>query len=154
MIATNYRKYPQAMALQLVLDFGRVLVWATKRPTTKALRAIRALRGAAFKAAGRIAYPETKTCPSWVKVAQRLARELAELVKEAQRRLPEEAGQDGTDKPSTSARPYRLGRHLTAARPEVYLMDGGWYRVCRHADQWPQWLHGANDFDAGFERND
>ena len=87
MIAANYRKHPEAMALQMVLPFGRLLIWALPRPTTRALRAIRAARGAAFKAAGRIASPETKTCPAWAREAAKKARELGRLVKEACRWL-------------------------------------------------------------------
>lgn len=87
MIAANYRKHPEAMALQMVLPFGRALVWALDRPTTRALRAIRAARAAAFKAAGRVAYPEKKTIPAWTREAARKARELGRLVKEACRWL-------------------------------------------------------------------
>lgn len=56
MIASNYRKHPQAMALQLVLDFGHALIWHV-RPTTRWGRALRAARAALAKARGRIAYP-------------------------------------------------------------------------------------------------
>lgn len=83
MIATNFRKYPEAMALQLPLPFGRVLVWALDRPTTRVLRSIRAARGAAFKAAGRVKYPEKKSTPSWAKEAARKARELARSVRQS-----------------------------------------------------------------------
>lgn len=83
MIASNYRKHPEAMALQLVLPFGRVLKWATSRPTTRILRAIRAARGQAFKVAGRIAYPVKKSTPQWWKDAKRASKRLAEAVKNA-----------------------------------------------------------------------
>lgn len=83
MIATNYRKFPEAMALQMPLPFGRVLVWALGRPTTRVLRAIRAARGTAFKAAGRVKYPEKKSTPSWAKEAARKARELARSVRQS-----------------------------------------------------------------------
>ncbi len=83
MIAANYRKHPEALALQLPLQFGRLLVWALGRPTTRALRAIRAARGAAFKAAGRVKYPEKKSTPSWAKEAARKARELARSVRQS-----------------------------------------------------------------------
>ena len=83
MIAANYRKHPEALALQLPLQFGRLLVWATGRPTTRVLRAIRAARGAAFKAAGRVKYPEKKSTPSWAKEAARKARELARSVRQS-----------------------------------------------------------------------
>lgn len=81
MIAANFRRYPEAMARQLVLPFGRLLVWALPRPTTRVLRAIRTARGAAFKAAGRIAYPERKPVPQWWKDARRASRALAMRVK-------------------------------------------------------------------------
>lgn len=87
MIAANYRKYPQAMALQWPLPFGRVQVWALPRPTTRILRKIRALRGAAFKQIGRIVYPEKKTVPTWAKTASKKVRELGKAVKEACMRL-------------------------------------------------------------------
>lgn len=87
MIAANYRKFPDALALQMPLQFGRLLVWATSRPTTGALRAIRAARGAAFKAAGRVAYPVKKSTPAWAKEAARKARELAKQVRQSCRSL-------------------------------------------------------------------
>jgi hypothetical protein len=83
MIAANYRKFPEAMALQWPLPFGRALVWALKRPTQRILRKIRADRAAAFKAAGRIKYPEKKVTPAWFKAAKRTAKILAKKVEEA-----------------------------------------------------------------------
>ena len=56
MIASNYRKHPETLALQLQWPFGRELVWALPRPTTRILRQIRAARAPAFKAIGRIVY--------------------------------------------------------------------------------------------------
>lgn len=82
-IAANFKKYPQAMALQMPLPFGRVLAWATSRPTTRVLRAIRAARGKAFAAAGRVAAPKKKAIPAWWRAAQKKARELARAVREA-----------------------------------------------------------------------
>ncbi len=76
MIAANYRKHPEAMALQMVLPFGRALVWALARPTTRALRAIRAARAAAFKAAGRIEYPVKPSRPQWVRDAAKASKAL------------------------------------------------------------------------------
>ena len=84
MIASNYRKFPEALALQMPLQFGRLLVWATSRPTTRLLRSIRAERGAAFKAAGRVAYPVGKTTPSWARELAKKVRDLGKLVKAAQ----------------------------------------------------------------------
>lgn len=82
-IAANFLKHPDAMALQMVLPFGRVLLWALPRPTTRVLRAIRAERAATFKAAGRIRYPVKKSTPQWVRDAARRARALAQKVKNA-----------------------------------------------------------------------
>lgn len=86
-IAQNFRKHPEAMALQMVLPFGRLLVWALPRPTTRILRAIRAERGAAFKAAGRVAYPVRKTTPRWARELAKKVRDLGKLVKAAQAAL-------------------------------------------------------------------
>ena len=83
MIAANYRKHPEAMALQMVLPFGRALVWALDRPTTRALRAIRAARAAAFKAAGRIDKKEKKSTPAWAKEAAQQVRKLGQSIKAA-----------------------------------------------------------------------
>lgn len=80
-IAANYRKHPEAMALQMVLPFARLLVWALPRPTTRILRAIRAARGAAFKASGRVAYPIKPATPQWCKDAAAAKKRLAERVK-------------------------------------------------------------------------
>lgn len=96
MIAANYRKHPDALALQLPLPFSRLLVWATARPTTKALRTIRSLRGAAFKGAGRTRYPEPKVTPDWVRAAGKRARKLAAQVKKAQRSLTERSSNELT----------------------------------------------------------
>lgn len=83
MIAHNYRRHPEAMALQMVLPFGHRLVWALPRPTTRVLRAIRAARAAAFAAAGRIAYPVKPITPTWARNAAKLARELGNMVRAA-----------------------------------------------------------------------
>lgn len=91
MIAQNYRRHPEALALQLVLQWGHRLVWALPRPTTRMLRAIRAARGAAFAAAGRIAYPVKRSTPTWVQEATQRARKLGKLVRKAQRALEFEA---------------------------------------------------------------
>lgn len=82
-IAANFRKHPEAMALQSVLPFSRLLVWALPRPTTRVLRAIRASRAAAFKTAGRIAYPVKTPTPAWARELARKVRELGKQVKAA-----------------------------------------------------------------------
>lgn len=90
MIAANFRKYPEAMALQMVLPF-RALVWALPRPTTRLGRAIRAARAAAFKAAGMVRYPEPAARPAWAITAGRMARQLGQMVRKAQISLDFEA---------------------------------------------------------------
>ena len=87
--ASYYLLFVVALVLVLAMlrivnsPFGRVLVWALGRPTTRVLRAIRAARGAAFKAAGRVKYPEKKITPSWAKEAARKARELGRSVRQS-----------------------------------------------------------------------
>lgn len=81
MIAANYRKHPQALALQLPLPFGTMLKWATPRPGSRILRAIRAARARAFKAAGRIRPVVKPATPQWWKDGKRRARALANRVK-------------------------------------------------------------------------
>lgn len=82
MIANNYRRYPEAMALQLVLALGRP-VWNTTRPTTRIGRALRQAQAAAVKATPQVvAWVKTKT-PQWFKDAQHRARKLAGQVKAA-----------------------------------------------------------------------
>lgn len=73
MIASNYRKHPETLALQLQWPFGRELVWALPRPTTRILRQIRAARAPAFKAIGRIVYQVKITTPQCAIDARRLA---------------------------------------------------------------------------------
>lgn len=87
MIASNYRKFPEALALQLVLQWGHRLVWALPRPTTRILRAIRAARSKAFAAAGRVAYPVKRVTPRWAREAGKRARALGQMVRKAQRAL-------------------------------------------------------------------
>lgn len=87
MIAQNYRRFPEALALQLVLPWGHGLKWALPRPTTRLGRAIRAARSAAFAAAGRVAYPIKRTTPAWVREATQRAKKLGQLVRQAQRAL-------------------------------------------------------------------
>jgi len=89
-IAANYRKHPEAMALQLVLVFTR-FVWHTSRPTTRAGRAIRAAVGRAFKAAPKVVYPVKPTSPQWCRDLGRLVRKLGQSVKDAQVYLDFEA---------------------------------------------------------------
>jgi hypothetical protein len=83
MIATNFRKHPEAMALQMVLPFLYALVWQTARPGVRVLRTIRAARAAAFKAAGRIKAITKATVPTWWKAAKQRAKALAIEVKTA-----------------------------------------------------------------------
>lgn len=80
-IAANFRKFPQAMALQLPLRLGKP-VWNTKRPTTRRGRAYRAHIAAIVKAVGFRVAPIEKTVPAWWKTAKAKARALAKEVKE------------------------------------------------------------------------
>ena len=82
MIASNYRKFPEAMALQLVLVFGRC-TWHTARPTTRLGRAVRAARAVLVKATPQLVRWVKKATPAWFKQAKRAARELAKQVRAA-----------------------------------------------------------------------
>jgi hypothetical protein len=81
MIAANFRKHPDAMALQFPLPFGTALVWALKRPGARILRKIRAQRAATFKAVGRIKPPVRTITPQWWKTARKAHKQLASIVK-------------------------------------------------------------------------
>ena len=83
MIAANYRKNPQAMAMQLPLPFGRVLVWATGRPTRRVLREIRAARARIVKALPKIVYVVKAVTPQWFREMKGRAVVLARAVKAA-----------------------------------------------------------------------
>lgn len=89
-IAANFRKFPEAMALQFPLRLGKP-VWNTSRPTTRLGRAIRAAIGRAVKTTAALPWGERlalagigkKPAPQWVKVAASKARRLAAKVKAA-----------------------------------------------------------------------
>lgn len=87
MIAANFRRYPEALALQMPLPFGHLLRWALPRPGSRILRAIRAARAAAFKAAGRVRYPVKPVTPQWWIDAKRRARALAQSLRDLQQNL-------------------------------------------------------------------
>jgi len=82
MIAKNYRKFPEAMALQLVLIFG-ACVWHTSRPTTRAGRAIRAARGQLVKHTRQLVNWVKVATPQWWKDTKKAAKHLADQVREA-----------------------------------------------------------------------
>lgn len=82
MIARNFRRYPDAMALQLVLPFGRP-VWNGSRPTTRAGRALRAARGALVAAREQIVQWVKVPAPAWWRAQQARAKALARQVKKA-----------------------------------------------------------------------
>lgn len=82
MIATNFRRYPDAMALQLVLQFGRP-VWNGSRPTTRAGRALRAARGALVAARAQVVQWVKVPAPAWWRAQQARAKALARQVKKA-----------------------------------------------------------------------
>lgn len=89
-IAANFRKYPEAMALQFPLRFGKPR-WHTSRPTTRLGRKFRAAVGRAAAAAAALPWAARlelakigkKPTPQWVKDAQRRARALGVWVREA-----------------------------------------------------------------------
>lgn len=93
-IAANFRKYPEAMALQFPLRLGKPR-WHTSRPTTRLGRAVRAAIGRAVKAAAALPWAARlelakigkKIVPQWVKDAQRRARALGMWVREAMMKL-------------------------------------------------------------------
>lgn len=80
MIAKNYRKFPEAMALQLVLIFG-ACVWHTTRPTTRAGRAIRAERGQLVKHTPQLVNWVKVATPQWWRDAKKAAKHLADQVR-------------------------------------------------------------------------
>lgn len=82
MIATNFRKYPEAMALQMCLSFGRCC-WHTARPTTRVGRTLRAARAALVKVTPQIVRWVPKVVPQWVRDAKARAMKLARAVKKA-----------------------------------------------------------------------
>jgi ribosomal protein L37AE/L43A len=83
MIAKNFRRFPDAMALQRPLPFGTLLTWHTARPGSRIARTIRAARGAAFKAAGRLRAVVKAKTPTWWKEAKARARSLADAIRQA-----------------------------------------------------------------------
>lgn len=85
-IAANFRKYAEAMALQLVLPFGRP-IWNTSRPTTRLGREIRSYITKAMKARGLVEYPALPAIPQWWKDAQTRARAFVKFAKEGQLKI-------------------------------------------------------------------
>lgn len=82
MIAANFRKYPDAMALQLVLKFGRP-VWNTTRPTTRIGRALRREQAALIKATPQLVRWVKTPTPQWFRDQARRAKALAKKVQQA-----------------------------------------------------------------------
>lgn len=82
MIASNYRRFPEAMALQLVLVFGRP-VWNTSRPSSRLGRALRYAQAALVKATPQLVTWHKKPAPAWYLKARRTAKELANQVRQA-----------------------------------------------------------------------
>lgn len=128
-IAANFKKYAEAMALQLVLPFGRP-IWNTSRPTTRLGREIRAYITKAMKARGLVEYPAVPAIPQWWKDAQtralclvkflrehQLTLDLAEKVEEFEK-LPN-VGEMYKGKPMTVAMHRRLIRLQIIAAEEA-----------------------------------
>jgi len=82
MIAKNFRKYPEAMAMQLVLAFGRP-VWNTSRPTTRIGRALRLGKAAIVKATPQLVAWVKVATPEWFKAQAKRAKALAALVRDS-----------------------------------------------------------------------
>jgi hypothetical protein len=82
MIASNFRRFPEAMALQLVLTFGRC-IWHTSRPSTRLGRALRAERSRMARERPQIVRWVKVGAPAWWKAQKRAARALAASVKAA-----------------------------------------------------------------------
>lgn len=82
MIASNYRRFPEAMALQLVLVFGRP-VWNTSRPSSRIGRALRYAQAALVKATPQLVTWHKKPTPAWYLAARRAAKALANQVRQA-----------------------------------------------------------------------
>ncbi len=85
-IAANFRKYAQALALQLVLPFGAPR-WNGTRPSTNLGRATRAFVTASMKARGLIEYPAACPVPQWWKDAQSRARDFGLAIRAACRQI-------------------------------------------------------------------
>lgn len=82
MIAANFRKYAEAMALQMCLPFGKPR-WNGARPTTRHGRMLRATRAALIAARPQIVQWVKVPTPQWALDAARAARELARSVKKS-----------------------------------------------------------------------
>lgn len=82
MIAKNFRKYPEAMALQLVLLFGRPM-WNSSRPTTRLGRALRNAQAALVKATPQVVRWVKVATPQWFRDQVKRAKALAAQVRDA-----------------------------------------------------------------------
>ncbi len=82
MIAKNFRKHADAMALQLVLALGKP-VWNTSRPTSRIGRALRSAQAALVKATPQLVAWIAIQAPQWYTKARRAARSLAKAVQTA-----------------------------------------------------------------------
>jgi hypothetical protein len=80
MIASNFRKHPDAMALQLVLSFGKP-VWNTKRPTSRMGRVLRSAQAALVKATPQLVNWTAVPASGWFVAFKRRAKALARSVK-------------------------------------------------------------------------
>ena len=81
-IAANFRKFPHAMALQLVLPLGRP-VWNTKRPTSRRSRAFRAYITKQMATLGLRREIVKQPIPQWWKDTQARAKALSKKIKES-----------------------------------------------------------------------
>ncbi len=81
MIASNFRKHPDAMALQFVLALGAPK-WMV-RPTRRVVRAIRSARAKLMADKALIQYPTKPIVPEWWTEATKAAKVLALKVRDA-----------------------------------------------------------------------
>lgn len=140
MIAANYRKFPEAMALQLVLVFGRP-VWNTTRPSTRIGRALRQGQAAIVKATPQLVRWVKTATPQWFRDQVKRAKALAAQVLAALDSLVWDLAEvSGAAEPeSTSAKVARLvedyldDHHGNMPRPFFFLSCwrtySRWYHI-------------------------
>lgn len=82
MIAKNFRQFPDAMAVQMVLPFGRP-VWNGQRPSTRIGRLIRSAQAALVVARPQIVEWVKAATPQWWKDLRRAQNALSASIKAA-----------------------------------------------------------------------
>jgi len=123
-IAKNFLKYAEAMALQFPLPFGQALVWALSRPTTRLLREHRAARARSLQSGGRIRRQVSCTVPQWWKNMRARARALSLAVKGAMRCLDFEANLGFAPMGELGQFQGRRANPVSAGKTKFSLNDG------------------------------